>query len=357
MTFSLTLFSQKPKSYPDFVSYSPAPAGVKALYTYLHKETESVHRWISSPLLLNSSIGNQLLIVVEPYFIPGEEQMEAYIDFMEAGNTILLLKENPKGMFNIQITYKEEVTDQVVVVHDQDGVLYEANIHSPVRVQHTKEDKVLLSDEYGTVALKRQFGKGSLIVAVGPHWATNGSIIDNDHIPLLLSLIHTTDADTILFDEYSHGRENASTFLEVYPMWFLLLLLQGSLVTVMGLWLKGKRFGPIITLREETVRYSNEKIKALAAWFIKGQLYKDSLEIQADYLKHVMQERWGIPYHEEWTANISHLERKWSQAQVSDVLPFVQGLTEVLHKQKISKEEYLLWSKKIDRLRKEVEYE
>ncbi len=37
--------------------------------------------------------------------------------------------------------------------------------------------------------------------------------------------------------------------------------------------------------------------------------------------------------------------------------PFLNGLTNILEKEKISKQEYLLWSKKLDRLRKEVEDE
>ena len=45
---------------------------------------------------------NQLLVMVEPYFIPNNEEMEAYKTLWRAGNTILLFKENPKGMFDLK---------------------------------------------------------------------------------------------------------------------------------------------------------------------------------------------------------------------------------------------------------------
>src|SRR5699024_8055442 len=72
------------------------------------------------------------------------------------------------------------------------------------------------------------------------------------------------------------------------------------LLTLFWLWYQGKRFGPLRQPREATVRFSNEKTSALAAWYQRGRRYQDSIVIQADYLKLLLQEKWGIPYQQGW---------------------------------------------------------
>ena len=84
IVFSYFISSPKPTEYPQYVSESPSPTGTKALYTYLEKSS----RWNYSPLQLVSQ-DYQLLIMVEPYFFPEQEEMDAYMSFMKEGNTIL----------------------------------------------------------------------------------------------------------------------------------------------------------------------------------------------------------------------------------------------------------------------------
>ena len=96
------LSPEKLKEYPAYVSESPSPTGIKALYTYLENEGDSVRRWSLSPDRLSKKESGQLLIMAEPFTVPGQKEMEEYEDFMRRGNTILLLKDNPKGMFDIK---------------------------------------------------------------------------------------------------------------------------------------------------------------------------------------------------------------------------------------------------------------
>ena len=49
------------------------------------------------------------------------------------------------------------------------------------------------------------------------------------------------------------------------------------------------------------------------------------------------------------------LFRKWGNTPQNDIEVFLNGLSEILANGKITKQEYLHWSKKLDRLRKEVE--
>lgn len=352
LVFSYLSTSPKPQVYPNFVAESPAPKGVKAFYTYLEKK-DIGKIWRHSPDLLSATSDKQMLVMVEPSFSLEKEEMMAYINFMKAGNTILLLQNNPKGMFDL----KTNVTDVTgtLKVFTQDGISYHSQINSTIRLQSKKDDEVLLNDEAGPIAVKQSFGKGQLIVAISPEWMTNEGLLKKDHLALLLYLVKEEKSDSILFDEYIHGGENAPSVWNVYPMWFLLLVIQGILLIILWLWSKGKRFGPIFVPREEFVRFSDEGVKALAAWYLRGKRYHDSLMIQADYVKLLLQERWQIPYNREWKDLSSYLERKWTRLPASEIDSILLGLVHILDKEKITKQEYLLWSKKLEELRSEVE--
>lgn len=355
MVISYFFLSQKPKQYANYVSDSPSPTGVKAFYTYLEKEKQ-VQRWSHSPSLLPNKEDKKALIIVEPFFIPENKEMNAYKDFMEAGNTIFLFQKNPKGMFDLK-TEMFEPSEEPIQVFNQHETAYRAELSSPVRLQAKEEGEVLLHNSDGVIALKRSFGKGQLIVSITPEWVINGNVLEKDHIPLIMSLLNEGNEKIIMFDEYAHTGQNAPTILTTYPKWFLFLMIQGSLFTVLWLWYRGKRFGPIFIRREETVRFSDEGMQAIAAWYIRGRRYQDSLTIQADYVKLLIQERWGIPYTKDWKERSNHLERKLTGMNSAEIHSFINGLKKILEKDKVSKNEYLLWSKKIDRLRKEVEEE
>ncbi|WP_312469559.1 DUF4350 domain-containing protein [Neobacillus sp.] len=348
--------SQKPKPYPNYVSESPSPTGVKALYTYLKKEV-NVKSWTPAPTNLPKRGEPKVLIMIEPFFIPEREEMEAYQDFIKAGNTILLFKTNPKGMFELETSPDDQqlTPDKGLKVYSENQEAYKAEISSPIRLLTNKEDTILLHDDGGTVALKRPIGNGQLLVAITPKWMTNDNLLDDDHLPLVLNLINEGKARTVLFDEYTHGSQNASSIMTIYPKWFLLLVLQGILLTILWLWFKGKRFGPIYIPREESVRFSDEGIQAIAAWYLHGKRYHDSLLVQADYVKLLLQERWQIPYSREWKDLSSNFEKKWTQMPSWEIKSFLSGLVTILEKGKISKQEYVLWSKKLESLRKEVE--
>jgi hypothetical protein len=121
------------------------------------------------------------------------------------------------------------------------------------------------------------------------------------------------------------------------------------------LWMLGKRFGPILHPREETVRFSDESIRALAAWHLKGNAYHHSLLTQANYVKYSMQDKWGVPFNKDWKDCDGILYRKWKSKDNEEIDLFLHQLTTMLGKEKISKQEYLLWSKQLDTLRNEVE--
>ncbi|WP_077618033.1 DUF4350 domain-containing protein [Bacillus sinesaloumensis] len=354
----LTYFieSHNPKVYPRYVSESPAPTGVKALYTYLNDENKA-KRWSHSPNLLTNKEDNQVLIMVEPYFTPEQEEARGYLDFIQAGNKLILFKENPRGMFEAKTlpAYTEPFIEETTSLKDNQGTVYDANVQTPNRIIPTENETILLEDDAGVIATSRKIGEGELIIALTPEWLTNHNLLNYDHLSLVLSLITNNEASIYYFDEYVHSTKNASGFTTLYPSWFLLLLLQSGLLVLLWLWYKGKRFGPVSVLREETVRFSDEGIRALSAWYIKGRYYHESLNIQADFVKQVIQEKWGTPSHKDWTVLSKKLAGRWSGQRDDDIKRYLRNLTNALQNEQISKRDYLQWSKNLDELRKEVE--
>lgn len=353
----------KPKDYLDYVSDSPSPTGVKAFYTYLERENDTVGRWRQAPNQLPKENQSQLLLMIEPSFIPDEKIMEEYEDFMEAGNTILLLKTNPDEMFDIQANDSAFANDSRDV-EDTDGDTYKAVKSSSVRIEPGNDDDVLLTDSSGAIAVERDYQNGKLVTAVIPDWVTNDQITEEDHIDLLVSMIDDDipDWDAIYMDEYIHEAGNATPLTRIYPSWLLMAGFQFILLLILWMWYKGKRFGSIAVPREGIVRFSDERTKALAAWYTRANLYYDSFRIQADYCRHLLQERWGVPYYKNWVDIAPQLERKnldVSKLDVSDldIQSFLKGIAYILRHGRMNKKEYLYWSKRLDRLRREVEDE
>lgn len=348
--------ANQPEEYPAYVSYSPAPSGVQGFYTYLQEEVDNIDRWNASPEKLPASNGSTLLLMIEPSFFPEQPQMDAYLEYIEAGNTILLFQDNPDGMLGMETTVAGEFAEGISSITNEEGFSYQAMVNSFFRLEAEATDEILLQDDKGAVAIKRSIGNGELIAVSASDWLINGQILEEDHLSLILFLLEESNfSRTILIDEYIHGGENAPTLTVLYPHWLIAGAIQLILLTIFWLWYRGKRFGPIIVPREETVRFSDERIQALAAWYQRGRRYQESLAIQADYLKLLFQERFGIAYNREWHQIAERLNQRSRQLPEQDILDFANGITTVLEKEKIDKHEYLVWSKKIDQFRKEVE--
>jgi len=357
IVLSYLLSSNQPKDYPGYVSESPAPSGTKAFYTYMENNSDSIERWENAPDFLPDKKENQLLLMIEPFYVPDSMQMNEYISYMEAGNTILLFKNNPEGMFHLKAN-PVLAGEEAITVSNNLNEEFKAFVPSDTRLLEEDDDDVLLEDDMGVIALKRSFGDGELIVVNSPDWLANEYITDNNHIDLVFSLMESDNTySRILVDEFIHGSGEATTAVNLYPKWLLVLTLQLILLAILLLWHQGKRFGPLRQPREAAVRFSNERTSALAAWYQRGRLYQDSLEIQADYLKLLMQEKWGISYQRRWQECGDLIIGKDIRIPKEDVQSFTKELPNLLNKQSINKQEYLAWSKKIDRLKREVEEE
>lgn len=343
----------EPEQYSPYLSDSPSPTGTKALFTYLAEKDIKTGRWYHEPSLLAQE-KNTLLLMVEPYFMFSENDSFHYEEFMNGGNKILLFSESPKDMFGTKTTFATQVDDRGSFQYQDRS--YQLEINNAEYIQVREGEEKLLSDSIGTYAYKRKYGDGELIVVKASKLLTNGSILNEDHAEFITTLLADLyeEGYEIKFDEYIHEAKVVSSYLRAYPFWFLVFLLQGLIVTLLWLFYKGKRFGPIYRPREDYVRFSDESIVALASWHMKSKRYQDSLRIQADYMKQLLYDKWHIPYRLSWRESNSLLKAKWGRPE-KDIEQFVSQLEEVLAKESLNKNEYIKWSKRLDDLRKEVE--
>ncbi|ENH96444.1 hypothetical protein J416_10541 [Gracilibacillus halophilus YIM-C55.5] len=353
---SLFSTSSPPKEYPAYMTESPSPTGTKAIYTYLKEENITATIEETSPLHLANTDQNQLRILIDPPILTNEDELDGYKEYIQAGNQLVVLKENPDGWMNINASPFQSFEMQAEETYELQGnnEKYEAISYSNIRLEHHETDTILLKDEYGTIGLKRAIGEGSLIVITEPQWSMNQHITKTDHAEILLDTIHFQSAEQVIFDQYKHVQSPLSS-VSVYPDWTYVILIEGILLTILWLWFRGKRFGPIYPVREETVRFSDERIRALAKWYRKGKNYQTALHDQAHYFKETVKMKYGVSFHRSWHERFTYLAGKIEGYSSEELESIADKMEQLLQKESIHKQEFVYWSKKIDNLQKEVE--
>lgn len=360
---------QNPTQYPKYVTESPSPSGVKAFYTLLEKDFAQVEKWKKPAQALPILAARQLMIIVEPTTPLDSNEIEQWINWMEAGNQLWLLDRNPKGLFHLETSLisPETILETTLETNPETSPLstvlgseewngtHLATLETTARLVETSEDHVLLKDQHGVIALSRVYGQGELMVLLAPEWLTNGMILQQDHLQLILPFILRADPKLIWFNDFVHSNTNLPTMLRVYPEWFLVLIAQGFISFLLWLWYKGKRFGSVRTPREWVVRFGDERIRAIASWYERGKFYQESLAIQVEFLRHAVQERWGIQ------SNLGGPEFIESTLQRMPPDKQQQGLQtwrelKKANPDKITLKIFLKWSKLLDDMQKEVEH-
>lgn len=346
-----------PKEYPAFVTDSPSPTGVKGFYTFLQNGDRKAAVWDRKDFPAPGR-GNQLMIMVQPYPGYGNQQLQQGASWMEGGNRIWLLAEDPGGLFGLETSasefYDPEKIRSIVGISEWKGE-YKAKVSSRIRLTADKNDQILLKDDAGVLALSRSFGKGELLVSVAPEWLSNGKITRQDNVRLITPFLNRAQSEGIWMNETIHGAEEKGTLIQAYPQWFLLLLAQSLLLVLLWLWLKGRRFGPVEWPREWSVRFSDERIRAIAAWYERSSFYTEALLMQQDFVRQLMQEKWGIAEITDTNKMLSILKHRLSPEQESSWKEIFREVDQVKEGGRLSRRHFLHLSQKLDRIRKEIE--
>ncbi len=352
------LFPDPLKKYPAFVSDSPSPTGVKGIYTYLENNNIQVGAWNQGNVVPTSSIGKQTMVMVQPFQPLGRPLQQHWVKWMEEGNRIWLMVQNPQDMFGIKTSskgsYDPKKVRKVTGAYEWEGE-FEATIQSDLRLVPQKNDRILLKDDQGVISLARSYGKGELLVTVTPEWVQNGKILKEDHLTLITPFLDAVATDVVWFNETIHGYKNKGAFIQAYPQWFLLIFTQIVLVSIFLVWWKGKRFGAIEIPRAATVRFNDERIRAMAAWYVRSGFYQEALSIQQTYIRNLLQEKWYIPESTDLSTMLTLVSNRLTPEQNNRWKKVWEKGERVKERKTISRKEFLTLSQQFDRIRKEIE--
>lgn len=305
--FSSALVKEKRPDLPPYLSFSTDTDGLKAIRTLMDERAGSAKEWRKSWEQLPGG-REGLLISVAPSAVEEEEQ-EALLDWVSEGNHAVLVVHAILPDLMLE-GLEETAVDRGTVESGEkppvlEAVRYEANVASgsyqvelpqaEVRLASSKEQTVLMKDEKGILGARYPYGSGRVTVLLTPEWLFNERILNAGHFELLWPvLLEESQGRKIWFDEYYHGYREDPALYQVYPGWLVAALAEAALAVVLWLLFKGKRFGPLRTPREWVVLRGDETLLALAGWYRRRELCRDSILAQEQYLRHLCQERWGV---------------------------------------------------------------
>lgn len=354
---ALIISSDEPRSYPKYESSSPSPTGLKGFDLYLKRHFQSVGVWRKKAQQMPDLQVKQLMIMVGPYQSLNHTQASKWKKWMRRGNDLLLVDRHPQS-FDIRThsvaKWVPNPKDSITGEQDLKGT-YIGSVSSSWRIHLKSGDHVLLKDSQGVLAISRQYGKGHLMVLLTPNWFANDHILDHDHLNMILPLINRASAKRVWINENIHGAQGMPSMLSVYPKWFLFLFGDLLLLTLLWLWYKGKQFGPVELPREGAVRFGDERLHAAAAWYRRGKFYHEAIAAQTDYLRHLIQEKWGISTQIELKDMLLASQRRLSNEQIQFWQSNLQEIDEILdHRKAMNQKDFLKWTRVLDEMRKEV---
>lgn len=340
------------EEYPAYRVDSPAPDGTKAFYQSLNELNLPVERFTNHPRQLSTESKTGLFLFNPPMFMEAD-LVNQYLAFVEAGGTLFYLTDQPMDLFNLNIVPGDIQEDEGTVMIQ--GEAYRGSLNSWLRLVAEPNDETLISDDYGVIALSKPYGSGQIVQIVEPSWFSNESILDNDHLAIIAEGFDLQKFDQLYFETYHYITETSLSVLDVTPDPIILLSLIVLTVAVLYLWQKGKRYGPARGLREQDVRFGDERIRALANWQIKGRNYHEALTTQVDYLKLSIFERTGLPITASKADYQNVLERLLINHKQKSIRAFTDQLEAVLDSDQVNKQEFLEWTKRIEQTQRGVE--
>jgi hypothetical protein len=348
------LIPNKQTDYPEFISQSPSPTGVKAIYTFIKNQQTQVQVW-ERPVEQLPSSSEQFMLLIEPNQMFNEEEQAKWIEWMEHGNDLWLVAHYPEGFFDAKTNKVGSNNESPIKqIHTNEGT-YKALVETNLRLVPKAGDETIFEDSSGPIAISRTYGKGELTVLLTPEWFQNKNILENDHLQLILPLLEHVKPEVVWFNDYIHGFKSKLAIIEAYPEWFIVIFTQICLFMLLFIWSEGKRFGPVETPREWVVRFGDERIRAQAVWYQKGEFYQETLHHQMAYLRLIIQDQWGIATNTVSQDFIDLTKRRLPQSKQSQWEQNWLEINAISSTGKVSHKQFLRCSKLIDDMRKEVQ--
>lgn len=358
LTIGYVGFKPNATDYPAYLSFSADRDGTKALKLLFESKGNAVKEWRQSWRFLPQT-QRQALVVIEPDSLqPGEQA--AILDWIEQGNDLILFQQDPSDWEEQFATAERVVPGSYWRYVEQPGTGEDfrgkAVVDATVRLAKADDVTVLLQDNQGILAAKRKIGKGNMLLFLTPEWLQNKNILEHDHFALLWPYLQAKYT-AVWFDEFHHGYRQQPGLLAVYPQWLLFLTAQIAVAGLLWIWRKGKRFGPVYTRREWVVRRGDETLLAVAGWYEHRRLARDACRHQAQYMRRLFQEKWGLSSKASDQDIISMARMHWDERTALRLKGLLTHLQEMENRKRYGKDELLHDSRWMDEMISRLEKE
>lgn len=342
---------------PPYMAASAQPNGIKAVLVLLEEKGMQVKEWRQPMRFLPTATG-QAMLMVEPKRLLPEEQIEI-LDWVSEGNDLILFHSTPD--------HWEELPFENQFIDDKENK--ERNIQGPlvsdsslgkavtsVRFTEAADMEPLLYDDQGILAGKTEVGDGTVTYFLVPDWLTNQKIDQLSHFEAVWPYLQG-DWPVIWVDEYHHGLQEKPGFLAIYPGWLVAICVQLAIVLVLYVWWRGKRFGPVYTLREWTVRRGDETLLAVSSWYERRGLAQDALRHREAYIRQLLYDRWGVHQRADRVEIVRYAQSKWTNENVEKLAHLLGRLEQAKTDGRYSSKKLLADSLLLDEITKRLEKE
>lgn len=343
--------------FPPYVSVSAEPDGLKALTTLLADKGNRVKEWKQPMRVLPEGVG-QALVMVEPQALSDKEQTEL-LEWVKQGNDLIVFEENADAWVGVPFsTFKME--EENVQERNIQGPMLDqrqsGTARTPYRLKNAASLEVLLYDDLGILAGRTQVGEGKVTLFLVPEWLTNQSILQHDHFEAIWPYFQN-GWSVLWMDEYHHGLQEKPGWLAVYPGWLIVGCVQMALSLLLWVWWKGKRFGPVYTLREWTVRRGDETLLAISSWYERRNLSLDALLHRETFLRQLLFDHWGVHRRADRAEIVRLAKTKWSETDVDKIDRLLERIERAKTEKRYTSKRLLEDSILIDDITKRLEKE
>ncbi|ATF14272.1 DUF4350 domain-containing protein [Brevibacillus sp. HB1.2] len=341
---------------PPYLASSAQPSGLKAVLVLLEEKGKQVKEWRQPMRFLPTATG-QAMLVVEPEKLMPEEQIDI-LDWVSEGNDLILFQSRPE--WEDLPFYTEYIREKENQERNIQGPLVQGRFmgkaETSFRFLEDEDMEPLLYDDQGILGGRTEVGDGSVTFFLVPEWLTNQKIDRLSHFEAIWPYVQG-DWSVLWVDEYHHGLQEKPGFLAIYPGWLIAACIQLGILLLLYVWWRGKRFGPVYTLREWTVRRGDETLLAVSSWYERRGLAQDALRHREAYMRQLLYDRWGVHQRADRVEIMRYAKTRWTNQEVEKFAHLLERLEQAKNEGRYSPKSLLADSLLLDEITKRLEKE
>jgi hypothetical protein len=267
-------------------TYSRAPNGYGAWYTFMEERGTPVKRWQKpfENLAKNKTIKPPITLLRVNSQLSFPDLLTDEQNWVRQGNTLVILGvRQPVTQAPFSTMHKTETGS--------------VKINTQRRNKSAKEKR--LGDRFGSIVWQQTIGKGQVIFATTPHLGANAYQDVRGNYEFLAKLVTQSEVrsqesgakiipNSVWVDEYIHGYKDAEvikrqqqqdifSYLAKTPVFPAFV--QGLILLLVAIWAGNRRFGKPTTLAVPVVNNSEAYIQALAGVLQKAESSEFVVEV------------------------------------------------------------------------------